>query len=289
MGHVIPNMVRRFLLLLVVWMVGLTAFADASLCSESDLVDVTTEENNGVVQLLVKPPQVLEATVSVKLDLENMSSSPPAPFIYLIEGLKYGYKKPVSIATITRLDPRSAWKYKWHDSWKVGLPGGVADDKYLYALPYLAGEQHRCAQGHFGEFSHNKGSENEYATDFKMPEGTTVCAARDGTVVAIYVDSTVGGNDKKYFHCANFIIIKHSDGTYGSYLHLKPGGNLVNLGDRVAKSQPIALSGNTGFTAGPHLHFQVYVPIDGKTEKSLPMTFMTPEGPVSDPQEGKLY
>jgi len=45
----------------------------------------------------------------------------------------------------------------------------------------------------------------------------------------------------------------------GLYAHLRPEGVLVRVGQRVRQGQQIGLSGNTGFTSGPHLHFAVQV------------------------------
>jgi murein DD-endopeptidase MepM/ murein hydrolase activator NlpD len=58
---------------------------------------------------------------------------------------------------------------------------------------------------------------------------------------------------------ANFIRLLHDDGTMSLYAHLKSDGVLVRPGQRVTAGQRIGLSGNTGFTTGPHLHFAVQV------------------------------
>jgi len=55
----------------------------------------------------------------------------------------------------------------------------------------------------------------------------------------------------------------------GLYAHLRPEGVLVRAGQRVRTGQTIGLSGNTGFTSGPHLHFAVQVN-RGMTLVSLP-------------------
>ena len=49
----------------------------------------------------------------------------------------------------------------------------------------------------------------------------------------------------------------HDDGTEAQYVHLTLNGALKNEGDNVTQGEVIALSGNTGKTTGPHLHFQV--------------------------------
>ena len=52
-------------------------------------------------------------------------------------------------------------------------------------------------------------------------------------------------------------MVQHADGTVARYMHLKLGGVLVALDEAVKQGQRIALSGNTGQTGGPHLHFDV--------------------------------
>ena len=81
---------------------------------------------------------------------------------------------------------------------------------------------------------------------------------RSGIVVKViesYEDlesGTVGLLDE-----ANLINVKHDDGTEAQYVHLTLNGALKNEGDSVVQGEVIALSGNTGKTTGPHLHFQV--------------------------------
>lgn len=56
---------------------------------------------------------------------------------------------------------------------------------------------------------------------------------------------------------ANFVCVQHSDGTYARYFHLSRNGVRVKKGDRVAAGDILGLSGNTGFSSAPHLHFDV--------------------------------
>src|SRR5690606_150933 len=62
---------------------------------------------------------------------------------------------------------------------------------------------------------------------------------------------------ERYGGRANYVRILHADGTMALYAHLKPEGVLVRVGQRVRQGQQIALSGNTGFSTAPHLHFVV--------------------------------
>ena len=124
-------------------------------------------------------------------------------------------------------------------------------DTYVYDLPYKEGTSHKVVQGYGGLFSHK----NKAALDFAMPEGTAVYAAREGTVFRYKDDSNEGGlftSERK----ANFIMIQHSDGTFGCYWHLRQHGVVVKQG-QVSKGQLIGYSGSTGFALRPHLHFAV--------------------------------
>lgn len=84
-------------------------------------------------------------------------------------------------------------------------------------------------------------------TDVGIPTGTTVRASRSGQVVTA---GWVGG----YGNC---VMIDHGDGVQTRYGHLSQV--LVSVGQYVDQGQQIALSGNTGRSTGPHLHFEIRV------------------------------
>lgn len=99
----------------------------------------------------------------------------------------------------------------------------------------------------------------EHAIDFVLPEGTELLAAEDGIVLEVKDDSSKGGLEEKYDDekYLNFIKIKHENNEVSEYSHVKHKGALVKKGDRVEKGQVIGLSGNTGYSSEPHLHFHV--------------------------------
>ncbi|MFG3347339.1 M23 family metallopeptidase [Streptomyces sp. NPDC048018] len=86
--------------------------------------------------------------------------------------------------------------------------------------------------------------------DFAVPVGTPVKAAATGTVVKA---GPYGGGDGPAY--GNAIVIKHANGKYSQYAHLSK--IKVNIGQKVSAGQRIALSGNTGNSSGPHLHFEI--------------------------------
>jgi murein DD-endopeptidase MepM/ murein hydrolase activator NlpD len=80
--------------------------------------------------------------------------------------------------------------------------------------------------------------------DFHAASGTSVHAVGSGTVVTAGWGGAYG----------NQIVIKMHDGTYTMYGHLSSIG--VSVGRTVTPGQQIGLSGSTGNTTGPHLHFE---------------------------------
>lgn len=81
--------------------------------------------------------------------------------------------------------------------------------------------------------------------DFAVPTGTSVRAARAGTVVRAGWGGAFGYE----------IVLKHAPGSYTHYAHLSQIG--VSPGQSVAAGQRVGRSGATGNVTGPHLHFEV--------------------------------
>jgi murein DD-endopeptidase MepM/ murein hydrolase activator NlpD len=96
----------------------------------------------------------------------------------------------------------------------------------------------------------NMWSHKHSGQDFAVPIGTNVMAAHSGTVVKAGPNG--GGDGPAY---GNAIVIKHGNGTYSQYAHLSRID--VHIGQTVSTGQHIALSGNTGNSSGPHLHFEI--------------------------------
>ncbi|WP_328666649.1 M23 family metallopeptidase [Streptomyces sp. NBC_00322] len=81
--------------------------------------------------------------------------------------------------------------------------------------------------------------------DFAASTGTTVKAVGPGTVVSAGWGGAYG----------NEVVIQHSDGSYSQYAHLS--SLAVSAGQSVSGGQQIGLSGTTGNSTGPHLHFEI--------------------------------
>lgn len=83
--------------------------------------------------------------------------------------------------------------------------------------------------------------------DIAVPTGTAIRASKAGKVVTATYSSSAG----------NYVALYHGDGVYTYYMHCS--SLAVSVGDQVEQGQTIALSGSTGISTGPHLHFAINV------------------------------
>ena len=89
-------------------------------------------------------------------------------------------------------------------------------------------------------------------TDFGVPVGTRVMSVAPGKVIGT-------GNTDAFPGCVawgKWVVVEHTNGLTTLYAHLSSIS--VSVGQEVSVGQTIALSGNTGFSTGPHLHFTLY-------------------------------
>lgn len=155
------------------------------------------------------------------------------------------------------------------------------DSSHIYTLPFEHKKKVFLIQGYESKlFSHK----NEKALDFKVKVGTKVCAARGGVVFAMRNDSDKKGLKQENLADGNYIFVRHDDGSEANYWHFKVGGVLVKVGDTITTGQLIGYSGNTGYTAFPHLHFEVR----DENGNQLPTRFYTQHG-VQYLRPGKFY
>lgn len=121
-----------------------------------------------------------------------------------------------------------------------------------YRKPFPEGERWRVSQGPYGSFSHY--GRALHAWDFAPVEGRFVAAMRGGTVLARDLGLGQTPGERSF---GNYITIRHDDGTYAHYAHLKSRSFRVRTGDRVRAGQILAVAGNSGYSFGRHVHVHV--------------------------------
>jgi murein DD-endopeptidase MepM/ murein hydrolase activator NlpD len=266
------------------WLIALSFIFLAFAVSADDqkLIKISTQKKDNQTHFYVENLQYADVTVTIEIDLKNLTASGTVPYTATIPA-----RSKVNVFDLTPQNPKldSSWSYTYYATW--GSLTAVHDDAYIYSLPYPAGMSCPVSQGFHGKYSHTGG--DSFSIDFKMAEGTHVLAARAGTVVGIKDDSDKGGGDKKYEWDANYILIRHGDGTLGHYVHLQKGGCRVQIGDQVKPGDWIGLSGNTGHSTGAHLHFAVFRASSGKSRQTVPIKYKTNPLLTEVLSEGKAY
>jgi murein DD-endopeptidase MepM/ murein hydrolase activator NlpD len=114
-----------------------------------------------------------------------------------------------------------------------------------------------------GRFNDDRGTHLHKGLDIAVPEGTPVVAAERGVV------THAGGRiDPPGFQKYGlFVDVKHADfGIKTRYAHLSKIAPGIKPGVAVHRGQLLGLSGNTGKSTGPHLHFEVRVIVKGNPE-----------------------
>ena len=109
------------------------------------------------------------------------------------------------------------------------------------------------------------GSRNHGGIDFGAAMWTPIYAAAAGRVSACYEFSNYG----------NTVDIQHPDGTMTRYAHQPYGGLSVSCGQWVERGQQIGHVGSTGWSTGPHLHFETW---PSAWERVNPRWFMEARG-----------
>ena len=109
-----------------------------------------------------------------------------------------------------------------------------------------------------------------HCIDFALPIGTPIRAIADGVVIEreSRFSKTHRNRNHKFSAKTNYLTIRHNNGHVSLYLHLRWRSVKVKVGEKIRRGQIIGLSGNTGYTTYPHLHFGLY-----ENGKNIPVKF----------------
>lgn len=118
----------------------------------------------------------------------------------------------------------------------------LGDINFIWPCPSSS----RITSGFGGRSSPTEGaSSNHKGIDIGASTGSDILAAAGGTVTISTYSSSAG----------NYMMISHGGGVYTVYMHCSQ--RLVEVGDSVSQGQVIGKVGSTGYSTGPHLHFEI--------------------------------
>lgn len=144
------------------------------------------------------------------------------------------------LTTIAASNPTTAKSAKVSTGSGVAKTG-VSSTKGYYIQPVVPdGGRIRKTQGFHDRYN---------AVDVGAPIGTPIRAMAAGTVI---VTKSPSGYNGGY---GGLTIVSHANGSQTLYAHQSK--ILVNVGDKVSQGETIGLTGNTGRSTGPHLHFEI--------------------------------
>jgi murein DD-endopeptidase MepM/ murein hydrolase activator NlpD len=169
-------------------------------------------------------------------------------------------------------DLTRAYSFNFSQTWLYGDPAARPDPNAKYRLPFRDGLSFRINQAPGGPLPTHDNVYSRDAVDITMPVGTPIVAARAGYVIMNIRPYDSGKLEPDFLDKANMVRVMHDDGTWADYVHLQKYSGIVVPGMRVEAGTPIGLSGSSGFSSGPHLHFVVQRN-DGEKAVSVPFRF----------------
>lgn len=274
---------RSFRVLLVVvcgvFLLAASVHAQGTKCTPG-IVCVSQVEEDGGMSFYLKKITPGALTVRVTVSGEDVSTTVPMPHVQTLDDTTR-----VRAFAVQPGEDAGSINYRYSYQAQYGRLNAVHDDAVRYGLPYAAGTAHPVAQG-YGSTGTHRGI---YAIDWTMPVGTPVHAARSGLVVAVR-DSMQGSGVTRYMQGrSNFVFVQHDDGTIAVYGHLQRHSATVAVGDTVRRGHVLARSGNTGYSTGPHLHFEVFRLNDDLQPVTLPVRFAVDGAPRRGLDSGRRY
>ncbi|MCE2571326.1 M23 family metallopeptidase [Motilimonas eburnea] len=210
-------------------------------------------EGNQSAQIIAVNNYAMPVTLSLSFtQLDNAKLSKPLTELFHLDA-----NSRQAILDVMPAAP-GQWRFQYQYSFTPGSFNPNYDANYAYQVPFSLTQTTQVSQGFNGAFTHSE-PHSRYAIDIPLPEGTPVLAARAGVVVEVVENNTGAATADFAKTKANVVRLAHDDGSMTVYAHLKTFSSKVRVGQRVNKGQTLALSGNTGFSTGPHLHFAVQI------------------------------
>jgi len=243
-------------------------------------IAVYSEKNGENIEYYADNDEWCPVSIAFEFELKNMRSESGSKFSKVLPPRS----KRIPVTTLRTVKQGELFGYKYSSNAVRGDVVNAYDSKHIYSLPYPAGKTYTIFQGYNGRQTH----QGENALDFSHKKGDEITAARGGIVIAVVDHNSRSCMKPECYKYNNYVLILHDDGSMADYAHIRKEGSLVVPGDTVQTGQVIALSGNVGYAAGPHLHFSVYLPAF-KGPKTIKTLFRTQNGQPEFLKEGNAY
>ena len=267
---------RAFWVVAFLWLLGYSGVGAELL---KDPITFKKDVGNGYERISFSNTSSAPVSIKLSLQLTNTKVEGPRDLICLPP------KSTVAGPTFRPGSPGQAWSYRFSYMYNFG-DFRISRPDAPFELPWAYGVSFKTGQSFHGSLSHH-GSEG-YAVDFPMAVGTPIHAARRGLVVLVTEHFTEGAWRQDLRDKSNQVTIAHEDGSLSRYMHLRPRGALVELGQWVESGELIGYSGNVGYTNGPHLHFDVSRPGRDLVTQTIPFELRV-DGVDLTPVEGQTY
>ena len=255
---------------------------DLGLGFERPEVQLLQREVPGGVQLVARNTYFAPVQIGYRLvQVENVSAEALPSGLTVVPA-----RSDAVLVDVLRANPETAMSFEYDFQYLPGQPGADHAPEQPYRLPYALARSFVVTQAFPDQITHADPA-SQHAIDFAMPIGTAVYAARGGIVVDVAADYYEAGLDRSEDGPrANIVRVLHDDGTLALYAHLNWNSIRVRPGQRVARGEYLADSGNTGFSTGPHLHFVVQRNRDGAIV-SVPVQFTGSGGGAVEVRRGE--
>lgn len=244
-------------------------------------VNIFHEKTATGFELYAANEEFFPVSLSLELELNNLVFSEGQQKLFVLPARNTKFK----LGELTQDRKNEPYRYRMSYLFAMGSDTLTSPDTDMaYDLPFATGKRFIVFQGYNGQNSHR----NENALDFSLPLGSEVLAAREGTVVQVVHDNNRNCPEEECKKFNNYVTILHADGTFAQYHHIQQNGSKVHPGDTVNRGEVIALSGNVGWSTGPHLHFVCF--LGGFQRRTLETKFRVGDGTTAELlQEGKSY